>query len=184
MGRKKRRATPRLLRLREELGVSRISRWFRRGSNVPEDVVMLIAAGEWEHGQRQQVRIPVPVDQVSGLIGRLGSAIGTPGQVVDGSQVPSPSGPVHLSSEGRAASSAGRRPSVDRRPHLVAVLEQRMDRVFEDRPGARLAWLRPHLSRFEVEEIEDLELAQIAELVNELSKPSAAAAARASSTST
>lgn len=185
---KRRRATPRLLRVLG-WGVERAERFRRHGRpELDGDVVLLLLHGEWEHGQRQTVRGVLPVGEVEPLAVELLAAVGVdrgagvsdpPSTApVTGSAAPSPP-------EGAAAGEVGmplRRepsrpplasapPADTKREALLVWIGEHLDDRFGDRP-ARRRFVDPVLRRNDVSTLEALPTPELARMATQLATPS------------
>lgn len=185
MTKRSRRGTPRLLRV-TSVAVARLPRWRRHVGEDLADVTMLTFDGSWEHGQRQEVRVPLPTIDAPRLARDLLDAVATPLATVDVGQASPPARadvpPAAASSvtSGVAAGAgtvaggasvsrpAPSRPGPDRRAVLLRLLEDHLDLHFGDAHRARAAFLSAGLRKAEVSSMQDLPIAALAALVNQL----------------
>lgn len=180
---KRRRATPRLMRVMR-WSVERAQSFRRR--NRPEldgDVVLLQVQGEWEHGQRQSVRAVFPVAEVEPLACELLAAVGVdrgagvsdPPSVapVAGSPVvppPTRGGSAGVAGPGTDGSAPSRVPLAspdDRRGVLIERLDELLETRFGDRP-ARARFIDPVLARNNVGSLDELPTPALASMANQL----------------
>lgn len=169
--------------------VARFPTWRPSKVEPPRDVTVLTVEAEWEHGQRQTVRMPFETSDVPQLAAELDAAA-QGGSGVDARQVghradlagssPAAGVTAPVAGAGNRAGGGGSpdalqgaadRPGPpDRHDAMLTELNVRLERSFVGRPRARNAFLEPALRRHEVGSVEELPVAALAALATQLQR--------------
>lgn len=136
------------------------------GPSGPEDVIVLVLTGEWEHGQTQRLQVPLAVENIDPFCQALQASksdLTHPASVQPPAPPREPAGDV--GDRGRLPVP---HPAPDTRPAVAQMLDQRAARVFDGRPRAHAAWLAAAMRKAEVDDPDDLPVSVMAELFNGL----------------
>lgn len=166
---KPRVATPRLAEIRA-WRVERRPRFRRRKANPPQDVVLLLVDVEWEHGQPQELRLPIPLTEIPSIIAALATAWATDVAVIHGGAPARRTETVADVDSPQTTTTSTALETPERRAKVLAGLEARMDQVFADRDGARRSFVDAAMRTNDVGSFEDLSLSALAAMHNQLGR--------------